>query len=114
MTLYVDDMKVAARPAGYQGRPGARWSHMFADTPAELLAAADALGLRRSWIQHPGTHREHFDVTNSVRERALHDLGAVSITYPHEVGNLMHRRRERCQCTTLPGCRWAEIVRSGQ
>lgn len=76
MTVYVDDMRRRARV----GRLDARWSHLMADTRAELDTFADRLGLRRSWIQKAGTALEHYDVTDSVRVRAIR-LGAVQITY---------------------------------
>lgn len=85
MTLYVDDMLRPARPAGFRGPGTPKWSHMVADTTAELVHAADVLGLRRSWIQHAGTPLEHFDVTSSVRQRAL-QLGAHPMVYGREGG----------------------------
>lgn len=106
MTVYVDNM---FRPAQITGRP-AKWSHMFADSTAELLAFARRLGLRSDWIQHAGTHREHFDVTTTVRTEAVR-LGAVEITYPGDVGDLMERRRSECKCKRLPECRWSDMTR---
>lgn len=105
MTVYVDNM---FRPAQIQGRP-AKWSHMFADSTAELLAFARSLGLREEWLQHAGTHREHFDVTTTVRGEAIR-LGAVQITYPAQVGRLLEHRRSQCQCKTLPSCRWSTVT----
>ena len=42
-------------------------SHLASDLPgaegsAELMAFALSIGMKREWLQHPGTHREHFDV----------------------------------------------------
>ena len=88
MSVYVDDMR---RPAQLTGRP-AKWSHLMADTPAELEAIAKALGLRRSWLQHEGTHREHYDVTEAVRLRAI-QMGAITINYPRDTGQLMAQKR---------------------
>jgi hypothetical protein len=88
VTVFVDDMR---RPAHLTRRP-ARWSHMFADTSEELLAFAAALGLQAEWLQHPGTHREHFDVTDTVRERALR-AGAVAIRYPRGTAELLERKK---------------------
>lgn len=88
MTVYVDDMRKPARV----GRLAARWSHMFADTTDELVAFATSLGLREQWIQKADTHREHFDLTDRVRSRAL-SLGAVPITYPNDVMGLLQARR---------------------
>lgn len=106
MTVYVDNM---FRPAQITGRP-AKWCHMFADSTAELLAFARRLGLRSDWIQHAGTHREHFDVTTIVRAEAVR-FGAVEITYPVGVAELIDRRRAQCQCKRLPECRWSDLTR---
>lgn len=89
MTVYVDDMR---RRANLTGRP-ARWSHLMADTREELMQAAIDLGLLPEWIQHPGTHREHFDVTETVRERAIAAGIAQPISYPRQTGELLARKR---------------------
>ena len=46
-----------------------RMSHLIADSPEELREAADALGLKREYIQYPGTWKEHLDVSQSRRDR---------------------------------------------
>lgn len=89
MTVYVDDM---LRPARV-GRVQSRWSHLMADTRQELLDMAAELGLRREWIQHAGTHREHFDLTEPKRLQAL-GFGAVAITYPHGTAQILRQKRE--------------------
>jgi hypothetical protein len=76
MTIYVDDMQ---RTATVQGLARS-WSHLIADDPDELRAFARRLGLSQSWIQKPGTFREHFDVTAGIREKAI-SMGAVPISY---------------------------------
>jgi hypothetical protein len=68
---------------------------MFADTPQELRAFAQQLGLRPEWIQHAGTIREHFDVTDAVRAQAI-AAGAVEIKYPHGTAALLDRKRAAC------------------
>lgn len=73
MTVYVDDYCVPARV----GRIDARWSHLMGDTLTELVAFAEALGLRRAWLQDKASG-VHFDVTDSVRSRAL-AAGAVPL-----------------------------------
>ncbi len=68
--------------------------HMIADTTDELLSMADSIGVDRKWIQHPGTHREHFDICKSKRAKAV-SLGAVEIT-ARELGmKLIERRKSR-------------------
>src|SRR4051812_15801609 len=76
MAIYVDDMQRAATV----GDLSRRWSHLIADSPEELRQFARALGLSARWIQKPGTFREHFDVTDGMRDRAL-SMGAVPISY---------------------------------
>jgi hypothetical protein len=85
VTVYVDDMRRPARPAGYRGRGTPRWSHLMADTPGELAAFARRLSLNPAWIQHQGRPTEHYDVTDTVRTRVL-QLGAVRLRYGRESG----------------------------
>lgn len=77
MSVYVDTMRAAF------GRM--IMCHMWADDDAELLAMADAIGVRRKWIQgHPvlsfGKHRHaswvHFDIALSKRKLAI-AVGAI-------------------------------------
>lgn len=66
MAVYVDAEAIEWR--------GKHWCHLVADTLDELHHFADRLGLQRSWFQckkYP-----HYDVTMSVRARAL-KLGAL-------------------------------------
>jgi hypothetical protein len=78
VTVYVDNMLVKADvPNGSRVVRG-RWSHMMADTHEELVEMATKIGLRLSWIQHPGTWQEHFDVTMTKRAAAL-KAGAVEL-----------------------------------
>lgn len=110
MSVYVDNMRRTARPAGYRGWGAPSWSHLFADTPMELRRfAVETLGLSPAWLQNPGTHREHFDVTETVRAKAV-ALGAQEITYPHGTADLLERRREQCKCRALSDCQWAQLV----
>ncbi len=55
-----------------------RLSHMIADSPEELRGMADRIGLRAEWLQRPGTPHEHYDVTDSMRIRAI-AVGAIPI-----------------------------------
>mgnify|MGYP001617983659 CR=1 FL=1 len=90
MTVYVDDMRRKARV----GRINGVWSHLVADTHDELVAfAVGKLGMWASWIQEAGTELEHFDVTDSVRAKAIR-LGAVEITYPHGIAEVVARKLE--------------------
>ncbi|AYG47263.1 DUF4031 domain-containing protein [Pseudomonas sp. Leaf58] len=62
MTVYVD-----AEGIRWRGR---EWCHLVADSLDELHSFADRLGLKRSWFQSK-TLYPHYDVTKSVRSRAL-------------------------------------------
>lgn len=53
--------------------------HLFADTTEELLVCADAIGLQRKYIQHKGNYREHFDVSQSMKKKAI-EYGAKEVT----------------------------------
>lgn len=68
MPIYVDDARIPWR--------GKQWCHMVADTVDELHEFASRLGLRPEWFQRK-TLYPHYDVTMSVRERAL-KFGAVA------------------------------------
>lgn len=91
MTVHVDDMRRLAQV----GRIEARWSHLMADTDAELHAFAAGIGLRREWAQHPGTWRSHYDVTDRKRTQAM-VAGAVQVGYGSpEALALTRRKREQ-------------------
>lgn len=82
MTVYVDTMR-----AKY-GRMV--MCHMVADSTAELLAMADAIGVARRWIQDAGEPTEHFDIALSKRALAVRN-GAIEIDL-HGIGAFMRRR----------------------
>lgn len=71
MSVYVDNM---AAPFGRM-----LMFHLIADSTEELLAMVDKIGVQRKWIQHAGTAREHFDICQSKRAKAVR-LGAIEIT----------------------------------
>jgi hypothetical protein len=62
---------------------------MIADTPAELHAMAEAIGMRRAWFQ-PASF-PHYDVSLERRARAV-ALGAVEVDR-RELARLMRRLR---------------------
>ena len=54
--------------------------HMLADTPAELHAMADAIGLKRQWYQSPDKASfPHYDLSLTRRKLALAN-GAKELT----------------------------------
>jgi hypothetical protein len=87
MTVYVDDARIRATVR----RLTAVWSHLMADSHDELVDFARRLGLQAGWIQFPGEVKEHFDVTESYRQRAIR-LGARPIT-ARQAGLLLIQRR---------------------
>ena len=74
MAVYIDNASLAF------GRM--KMSHMVADTPDELHAMADRIGIARRWYQTPdGPKRAsfpHYDVSKAYREKAL-GAGAVAV-----------------------------------
>lgn len=81
MAVYVDNALIAWKPPFNRYDRTWRMSHMFADTVEELHAFAQMLGLRREWFQCPPKATwEHYDVTKTVREKAI-KAGAVQIQY---------------------------------
>lgn len=75
MTIYVDDAFI---PAKLPGMRPAIWCHMTADTKDELHEFARSIGLRRSWFQDKPNGHWHYDVTKTVRAKAV-KAGAVEI-----------------------------------
>lgn len=71
MAVYVDSMR-----AGYRRMI---MCHMMADSTEELLRMADAIGVKRRWLQCPGSWKEHFDICLSKRALAV-KLGAIEVS----------------------------------
>lgn len=79
MAVYVDDYFKPAKVKNGNRWVTAEWCHLQADTREELDAMADAIGLRRSWIQFPENPvKRHYDVTRPRRAAAV-ALGAIEI-----------------------------------
>jgi hypothetical protein len=107
MVAYVDDYRVPATV----GRHDTRWSHLWADSQAELHTFAGRLGLRRSYFQ-PGQPRAgrpswtwHYDVTDAKREQAL-QLGAQPV--PWRDSPRMMRAREATAADRAAGLLWKQ------
>ncbi len=47
---------------------------------AELVAFVEKIGLKRKWIQKPGSHREHFDLNERAHNDAL-EAGAMQVDW---------------------------------
>lgn len=98
MTVYLDDWR---QPASL-GPVTDRWSHLVADSDAELHAFAALLGMRREWFQHKPSrpHQAHYDLPERARGDAL-ALGAVPVTW-RQLGRMIRARRTSSGNTT-PG-----------
>lgn len=82
MTFYVDNCRTVWR--------GCKWSHLVTDgSREELVAFAKKIGLKEEYIQ--GWTMTHFDVTTSVREKAIR-AGAKEIGV-REMGALIRKHR---------------------
>lgn len=71
MSVYVDSVFI--------GFGLMKMCHLVADTPAELHAMADKIGVSRKWFQDPKTMKvstPHYDVSKSKRELAI-EAGAI-------------------------------------
>lgn len=100
MAVYVDNFRAPATV----GRIKGRWSHLTADTPAELHEFAARLGHRREWFQAKCKHGScptidgvcvhfHYDVVDRKRTEAI-ALGARSVDI-REMGAIVSARRSR-------------------
>jgi Protein of unknown function (DUF4031)/Bifunctional DNA primase/polymerase, N-terminal len=93
MAVYVDDLNVRTDvPDGATVVRG-RWSYLFADTEDELRAFATKIGLKETWIQHPGQPHVHFDVVGRLRQRAI-AAGAQPVTW-RQAGEFFAERARR-------------------
>lgn len=99
MGSYVDNARIPATV----GRVRGRWSHLTADTPAELHALADRIGLRRHWFQARCKYGAcpavdgvcahfHYDVTDDRRAAAI-QAGAQPIDI-RQLGAITSARRQ--------------------
>lgn len=93
MTVYVDDAFIPAKVRSGSLTHNSRWCHLTADSSEELVAFAQDIGLHPKYIQYPGTWKEHFDVTESRRKRAV-AKGAVEVSWRERTMQLAERRME--------------------
>ena len=85
MTVYVDDM--------YATFGRMKMCHMVADTHAELMLMAGAIGVQQRWVQGEYTPHEHFDVSKAKRALAV-DKGAVEVTL-RELAEIVMQKEQR-------------------
>lgn len=91
MAAYIDDAFIERNVRYRSGFVRSRWCHLIADTHEELEEAARAAGLSPSWIQEAGTAKEHYDLTEERRERAL-KKGVIPITMREMVAIIQGKR----------------------
>lgn len=91
MTVYVDNAYIPAKVRSGSLVHESRWCHMTADSTEELITFAVGLGLQPKYIQHRGTWKEHFDVTESKRRLAV-TKGAVEVSYRDHIMAMAQRR----------------------
>lgn len=82
--IYVDTMRAPFR--------NMIMCHMIADSSEELEQARRLLGIPQGSTQHPGTWREHLDVSLTKRAEAVKRLGAREISV-REYARMMRERR---------------------
>lgn len=80
-----------------RGRPFTS-SHMISSLPGskgtdELIEFAKLLGMKPEWLQKEDTKYEHFDVFNSVYDKAL-KLGAKKMT-PEKFVEIIRKKGDR-------------------
>lgn len=93
MTIYVDNAHIRARVRSGPIIHDSTWCHLYGDTTEELVTFAVALGLQAKHLQHPGTWKEHFDVTAPKRALAV-TRGAVEVDYREWAMKLAKKRFE--------------------
>ncbi len=83
--IIVDDIvEYPAKMTIDKGLPGRHWCHMISTladleaAEAELREMAVRIGMGAHWIQHQGKPTVHYDLTPSLRDRAVR-AGAVEI-----------------------------------
>jgi hypothetical protein len=78
--------------------------HMLADTPEELLAMADRIGVQRRWFQNMAS-TPHFDIAQTKRALAV-AAGAVELNERRELADLC--KRIRATWPMVPGKGWLD------
>lgn len=70
-----------------------RMCHMIADSKQELIDMAIKIGVNPKWIQDANTSREHFDICQSKKAKAL-KLGAIEVGF-RELSKMINDRDKK-------------------
>lgn len=100
MSVYVDPEMAWPRSAAW---PYGAVSHMYADTPEELHAFAELMGLRRRWCSdhtQPGSRLLHYDLTPRRRRMAIR-LGALEVDRQHGLAHSRSKEERSEEIRTL-------------
>lgn len=81
--------------------------HMLADSPQELHAIAEAIGVSRRWYQYKAS-TPHYDIAKSKRVLAL-EQGALEVSRK-QVAALIHNIRAARIAKTAEGLAWNEDI----
>lgn len=100
ISIYVDDAYIQARVKSGSLHHSSRWCHMTADSTEELVAFALRLGLQAKYLQFPGTWKEHFDITEPKRKKAVL-LGAVEVSFRQRVIEMGGKRLQEPPLTAV-------------
>jgi hypothetical protein len=93
IAVYVDDAYIQATVKSGSLKHASKWCHMTADSTEELTAFAIKLGLQAKYIQFPGTWKEHFDITEPKRKKAV-SYGAIEVSFRDRVMELGKKRMQ--------------------
>jgi hypothetical protein len=92
MAVYMHDPTRHAGTDGPRCFHGREFTHLSADTEAELRAYAKSIGLPIRWIQDPGQPSFHFDVTGQWLKYCLVDTVVQKIDKREFVNRLRVKR----------------------
>lgn len=94
IAVYVDDAYIQASVNSGPLKHKSRWCHMTADSTEELVSFALKLGLQEKYIQFPGTWKEHFDITEPKRKKAVL-LGAIEVSFRERIIEMGKKRTQK-------------------
>lgn len=97
MSVYVDEARYRYRHM--------IMCHLLADTPPELHAMADRIGVSRRWYQRNAS-TPHYDIAKTKRQLAV-AAGAIELGR-REVVVVIRRIREAVAAGTVEGRAWVE------